>query len=462
MMARLCIASAGMILAAALLFMNPPEGLPPEGHRALALAVFVIPLFVVEIIPLSVAGLLLLLLFVLFRVVPPGVAFSGFTVPALWLVFSAFLLGGGMLRTGLARRVALTIIRMVGTSFSRVILGLLIIGFLLNFFIPSGNARVALLLPIALEIVSAFGLELKTRGAASLVLVTVLSAFFPGFALLTSNVPSLVHLGVIESIGGMSVSYGQWAYLHLPVLGVARLGMIYLAVRLLVWPKEAPVLQKDFLTEDAGRPVSPEERKLTVLLCIAVALWITDAVHGVKPAWIGMAAALAALLPKVGILREKDLPQFANLPLLLYLGSAFGLGTVLAATEVSRWAGEWIFRWIPLTQMGAGNQVAVVALITVFLAILTTHPAIPAILTPIVIAYGTEQGLNVNVLLMAQVLGLGISFFPYQMPPLIAAQGFGAYTNKQALRVMVPFGMMSALLVIPLTILYWKLIGFIP
>ena len=431
MMARLCIAFAGMILAAALLFMNPPEGLPPEGHRALALAVFVIPLFVVEIIPLSVAGLLLLLLFVLFRVVPPGVAFSGFTVPALWLVFSAFLLGGGMLRTGLARRAALTIIRMVGTSFSRVVLGLLIIGFLLNFFIPSGNARVALLLPIALEIVSAFGLELKTRGAASLVLVTVLSAFFPGFALLTSNVPSLVHLGVIESIGGMSVSYGQWAYLHLPVLGVARLGMIYLAVRLLVWPKEAPVLQKDF-------------------------------VHGVKPAWIGMAAALAALLPKVGILREKDLPQFANLPLLLYLGSAFGLGTVLAATEVSRWAGEWIFRWIPLTQMGAGIQVAVVALITVFLAILTTHPAIPAILTPIVIAYGTEQGLNVNVLLMAQVLGLGISFFPYQMPPLIAAQGFGAYTNKQALRVMVPFGMMSALLVIPLTILYWKLIGFIP
>ncbi len=74
-----------------------------------------------------------------------------------------------------------------------------------------------------------------------------------------------------------------------------------------------------------------------------------------------------------------------------------------------------------------------------------------------------KNGANpVNVLLMAQVLGLGISFFPYQMPPLITAQGFGAYTNKQALRVMLPFGIISILIVIPLTILYWKLIGFIP
>ncbi len=74
-----------------------------------------------------------------------------------------------------------------------------------------------------------------------------------------------------------------------------------------------------------------------------------------------------------------------------------------------------------------------------------------------------KNGANpVNVLLMAQVLGLGISFFLYQMPPLITAQGFGAYTNKQALRVMLPFGIISILIVIPLTILYWKLIGFIP
>ena len=83
-------------------------------------------------------------------------------------------------------------------------------------------------------------------------------------------------------------------------------------------------------------------------------------------------------------------------------------------------------------------------------------------LTPIVIAYGLDKGLDINVLVMAQVLGIGISFFPYQTPPMIMAQSFGAFTGQQSLRVVCIYGILSVLVVIPLTILYWKLIGFLP
>ncbi|MEE8109626.1 MAG: SLC13 family permease [bacterium] len=460
-MVRRLIAAAGIALPVLLLAFGKPEGLSPEGHKALALALFAIPFFVAEILPVSLTGLILLLLFVLFRVVPPRLAFSGFTAPAFWLVFSAFLLGGGMLRTGLARRTAFALIRALGDRFDRVLMGLCIVGFLLTFGVPSANARVALLIPIALEIGAAFGLKPMSRGSAALVLATAMSCFSPGFALITANVPNLVLVAVAESAAGISLSYGQWAYLHLPVLGIVRMILIFVTVRIFLWPKEIPVPQGDLLSESPVGPLSTEEWKMAGLFCIAVGLWATDFLHGLRPAWVGLGVAMVAMLPRVGVLKEKDMAQYINLPLLIYLGSIFGLGTTLAATGVGKWAGDYIFRWIPLAEMGDASQVAVLAGITTLLAILTTTPALPAVLTPIVIAYGLDQGLNVNLLLMAEVLGLSIAFFPYQTPPLVTAQGFRAFSGQQALRVLIPFALLSLAVTIPLTLLYWKAIGFL-
>jgi anion transporter len=460
-MFRRVLTWAGILLPIATLLWGPPPGLSVEGNKALALALFVIPFFVAETLPFSVTGLILLFLFILLRVVPPRVALSGFTAPAFWLIFSSFLLGGGMLRTGLARRMALGLIRLVGERFNQVLMGFCILGFLLPFGIPSGNARVALLVPISLEIGFAFGLKLQSRGFAALVLATTMSAFYPGFALITSNVPNLIHVGVIESVSSLHISYGQWAYLHLPVLGVFRVLMVYAVVRLFLWPKDVPVLQGDFVNDQPKTRLTPDEWKMVFFLSLAVGLWVTDFLHGLKPAWVGLGVALTAMLPGVGVLKEQDIRSI-NLSMLVYIASIFGLGTALSTTGVSEWAGKYIFRVIPLAEMGSSAQVAVLALITLSLAVLTTHPAVPAFLTPIVIAYGMDKGLDVNLLVMAQVLGIGISFFPYQTPPMVTAQGFGAFTGQQALRVLIPFGILSVVLVIPLTIFYWKLIGFLP
>ncbi len=171
---------------------------------------------------------------------------------------------------------------------------------------------------------------------------------------------------------------------------------------------------------------------------------------------------MATLLPGVGVLEKKDVVRCVNLPLLVYLASILALGRVLAATGVSRWVGEFIIRVTPLAEMGSNEQVAVVALITLSLAILTTQPAIPAVLTPIIVAYSMDHGLDVTRLVMAQVLGIGICFFPYQTPPMVNAQGYGAFTGRQVLRVLIPFAVLSVIGVIPLTILYWRWIEFLP
>ncbi len=461
-MIRRLIAAIGVVLPLGLFAMSPPQGLGPEGLKALALAVFAISFFVTETIPLAWTGFILLLLFVLLGVVPSSVAFSGFTSSAFWLVFASFLLGGGMLRTGLARRMAFAFIRVLGNRYGRVVMGFCVLGFLLSFGVPSGNARVALLIPIALEIAAAFGLPLKSRGCAGLALAVAMSAFFPGFALLPSNVPNLVHAGVIESVGGPTISYGLWAALHLPVLGMARVAMIYVVIRLFLWPKEVPVLKGESLRAGDAGPLSRDEWKMITWIGIAIGLWMTDFIHGVKPVWVGLGAAMATLLPGVGVLEKKDVVRCVNLPLLVYLASILALGRVLAATGVSRWVGEYIIRVIPLAEMGSNEQVAVVALITLSLAILTTQPAVPAVLTPIIVAYAMDHGLDVTRLVMAQVLGIGICFFPYQTPPLVNAQGYGAFTGRQVLRVLIPFAVLSVILVIPLTILYWRFIGFLP
>jgi len=79
----------------------------------------------------SLAGLVGCFLFWALGVVKFPVAFSGFANDTAWFLFGALLIGAIATRSGVARRIAYWIMLRLGATYPRVLLGLIITGFVI-------------------------------------------------------------------------------------------------------------------------------------------------------------------------------------------------------------------------------------------------------------------------------------------------------------------------------------------
>src|SRR5262245_29454968 len=121
----------------------------PAAQHAIAIAAFMIVLWATEAVDHALAGFMGVFLFWALGVAPFERAFSGFSNETPWFLCGAILIGSMAAKSGLAQRLAYTILARVGTSYSRLLLAFIVVDFLLTFLVPSGIARVTILASIA-------------------------------------------------------------------------------------------------------------------------------------------------------------------------------------------------------------------------------------------------------------------------------------------------------------------------
>jgi DASS family divalent anion:Na+ symporter len=109
-----------------------PLGIEPRAHGALAIGIFMILCWMIQVLDHGVSGILGCFLFWMFGIVKFDTAFSGFADTSPWFLFGAICFGlmGG--KSGLARRLAYLIMRGIGHSYPRLLLGLIVSNFLLT------------------------------------------------------------------------------------------------------------------------------------------------------------------------------------------------------------------------------------------------------------------------------------------------------------------------------------------
>ena len=152
----------GLILGAvallALLLMPTPAGLPVAGQRMLSILVFSVIIWMTEAVPYPVSAAIIMSLMAFMLGTAPDVAaptklmgtskgltmaLGGFANTAWALVAAALFLAVAMTKTGLDRRIALIVLSKMGAKTNRVLIGVIIVGLVLSFFVPSTTARVA-------------------------------------------------------------------------------------------------------------------------------------------------------------------------------------------------------------------------------------------------------------------------------------------------------------------------------
>jgi di/tricarboxylate transporter len=313
------------------------------------------------------------------------------------------------------------------------------------------------MLPIVLALAERLGFQHGSRGRAGMTLAVALGTLTPTFAILPASVPNLAMTGAAEAIYGLQISYSQYLALHFPVVGLVSLIALPVLI-VLLFPARIEPLAMD----GASAPISAGEGKLIAVLLVALALWATDSLHGIGPAWVSLGAGIVCLLPGLGVIAPHEGLRKLNFGPIVFLAGVIGMGAVVTHSGLGRLVGDALLRLLPLDQGGGLQRFASLVALGAGMGVVTTIPGQPAIMTALAGTLAKGTGWPLLTVVMAQVPSWALMMFPYQAPPLVVTMAISRLPVSSFLRLMLPFALFGWLVMVPLQYLWWRHLGYIP
>ncbi len=437
-----------------------PLGMEPRVQHALAITSFMIVAWITEALDHALTGMIGCYLFWALGVVKIDVAFSGFADDTAWFLFGAVLFGAMATKSGLARRLAYLVMLRVGSTYSLLLLGIIISDFLLTFLVPSGMARVVIMAAVALGLMEVFDVAPGSNiGRGMFLVLTYTAGLFDKMVI--AGAASITARGWIEKAGHVEVLYSRWFLAYLPLTVIT----ILVAWRLTLWlyPPEKPALPggthhlKEELTR-MGRWTAAEKKSVFLLL-LAVALWLTDFAHHISPALIGLGIGLLAVVPRIGVLDAEDLKRVNYLPV-FFVAAAVSMGKVLIATKALDVLTGALFAWMaPLVHSVYSSTLVLYWTAFVYHIFLASEVSMLGTSVPPLMNFAIQHGLNPLAIGMIWTFAAGGKLFVYQSAVMIVGYSYGCFNGRDVMRIGICLSIVESILLLVLVPFYWPLIG---
>ena len=429
--------------------------------RALGVTIFMLVMFITEAIPMGVTGLLGCWLFWTWARIPVAKAFSGFVVDTPWFVLGAVLMGLMAETTGLARRLAFNIISRLGSDYSRILLGMMVVNFLLTFLVPSGVAKTTILCAIAIGMIESYGMGKGSNIGKGLILaMTYLSGLFD--KTIIAGAATILARGLIEQFGKVQVLWGLWLIAFLPIALINIGASWYFILKL--FPPERKVLDggEEYCRLELRKmgPMTADEIRAMVILLLATAFWATDFLHHINASIIGLGAGLFGCLPLVGVLKREDFAK-ANYPVIIFTGGAITLGIVMADTGILKTLAAAMFKWMTPIMHSAAVPAGMFLYwyANLFHLFLANETSMVSATMPALMDLAIKNGFNPLTLGMIWGFAVEGKVFVYQSGTLVVGYAFGYFTTKDLFKFGLALFILESLLILAIIPVYWPLLG---
>jgi di/tricarboxylate transporter len=381
--------------------------------------------------------------------------FSGFATSGFWLLIGGLVVGAAIGITGLGDQVAQRIFARTGPSYVRAVWFLSLAGLGLGLLVPSAIPRVIVMMPITLALARAMGYAPGTRAHAGLAITAASMTLLPTFAFLPANLPTIVELGAIEALYGVTFTFGAFFLQQVPV-NLLRFVVIFV----LVLPLGRDAQARD-VPPVAHRPLSPAQRRLLALLLIAIALWATDVWHHIPPAWVALTAGMILLWPGFGVLPATAMKTDIDFSMAFFIAAVFCISAVVTQSGLGARLAD-IF--VPALHLGQGNGLRDLYALTGFsaaLSHLTTSPAAGVVLAPLAGSMAQATGWTISTIVMIHNIGYSTTALPFQSPPLLIAIAMAQIPVGLLTRICLLTTLIVTGLGVPLTWVWWQLLGVV-
>jgi L-tartrate/succinate antiporter len=447
--------AAPLLVWLVLLLVPRPPGLSPSAWRYFALFTSVIVSLILEPIPPAAAGLAGVCAAVSLGYVAPKPAdaikwgLSGFADGTIWLIFCALVISTAYEKTGLGRRIALSLVRSLGQSTLGLGYAVLLSDLAIAPLTPSNTGRSAgVIYPIVRGIPALYGSApgpTARRIGAYLMWTAFAATAVTSSMFVTALAPNLLAIGIVREEAGISITYSQWFLGFLPIgvpLALALPALVYL-----IYPPEVKTSHEvaAWAASELQRmgPLSWREAAMGVLVILAFLAWV----FGGK--WINPTTAVLAVVSLMVLTRILDWNDVVGnrsaWDTLIYFATLLTLADGLNRLGVVAWAASAVTR--PLA--GVPPLLAMIILVAFFFTVhyffasLTAHTIV---VLPALLSAGTlVSGMPVKVfaLLLVYAIGLMGVITPYATGPAPVYFGSGFIPRRDFWILGLVFGMIN-------------------
>ncbi|MEM9556949.1 MAG: SLC13 family permease [Acidobacteriota bacterium] len=469
----------------------------PLVARMAAVALLMAIWWISDAVPLAATSLLPLVLYPLLGIMSGKEVAPVYVNYVIFLFLGGFLIALAMERWNLHKRIALSIIGLVGGSPALLVLGFMIATAFLSMWI-SNTATAIMMLAIGLAVIRAeeesFGEPAVANLSIALLLGIAYSASAGGLATLVGTPPNLSLVRIFEltfpraADAGVSFSFGQWMLLALP-LSVLLLTTIWLLITQVFFRSPPELHLSSNTVESERRKLGALTREQAVILGVFVAtavLWVfrNDLTLGASfriPGWSNLltngdllddgtiAIAMALLLFLVPAKNRSpqapssgdhygtilDFSVFGRVPwhIILLFGGGFALAKGFQTSGLSVWVAQGFsgLEGTPIPIM-----IAAICFTLTFLTELTSNTATTEMTLPLLASIAVAAKIHPLLLMVPAALSTSCAFMmPVATPPNAIVFGSG----RLRIADMVKIGIVINLIGVALITLLFTLLG---
>lgn len=418
----------------------------PQTGKAIALIVFALVLWTTEIIPRTLAAMIILGLEPILSLLPVNHFMQSFGSPILWMFVATFIIGAAFQQSGVSELLAGLVLR-YSRSGPRLAANLIVLYGLAAIAIPNSLARVALLLPVV-EAIEMSGRFPHVR--RFLYLSLAYSSTVVGTLAMTSSNSSIYATGLLMTLLHHPVSYWQWIALFGPPDILILL--VIQTILYVKYPFETAPEQEISLM--APRRWTPQQGKLGLWALLTCLGWSVSEQIGLSVAYITFAAAIVMVVPRIGVISWTEGFQAIDWSTTLFLGATLTIPHVLQASHV---VPVMVSKAISFIGPGTVSLVLAVALTTfilrmvLFNAVTLTATELPLIAD---VSSHTHSGFMVLGVLTIAIASLGL-ILPVQSPGSVRIYALDQYSVREYTTTGLMISGVAVIILIVSALTYW-------
>ena len=415
--------------------------------------------WVLEPIHIAATSILPLAAFPLLGVLDEKAVAGAYGHPLVMLLMGGFMLSTAMTASGAHRRLAMGMVRLVGSGRRRLVLGFMLATALCSMWI-SNTATVLMMLPVALAALETDRAEGDPEAAAlasRLLLGIAWAASIGGMGTPVGTPPNIILMGVYTEATGVQVGFLDWMRLGLPVVMVLLPLAWWILVRDLRDGHTAKV--------PSSGPLRAHEARVLVIFALTALAWVTRTapgggwagaldLKGVEDATVAFAAlALLFTLPSgeaprvaagsgphaTGARSDRLLSwdEARQVPwgLLLLFGGGIAIARAFETSGLGAVIGEGLVGAAALPPLA---MTLAICLGVTFLTEVTSNTAITTLLMPVLAAAAAGAGIEPAMLMVPAAISASCAFM---LPVATAPNAIVFGTDRVPIRFMARRGL---------------------
>jgi sodium-dependent dicarboxylate transporter 2/3/5 len=473
---------SGAGLFALMLVLPPLPGLSEAAWMTAAVTVLMAVWWVSEAIPIPATALLPIVLFPLLGISSIGAATAPFANPIIYLFMGGFIIALAMEKSNLHKRIALNVIRIVGTKPHAIIAGFMLSSAFISMWV-SNTATALMMLPIALSVVHLVedkedmaNKTLQYNFSLCLVLCIAYGCNIGGIGTLIGTPPNALMAGYMLENYDVNIGFATWMMIGVPLV-IVSLPLVYLLLTRVLFPiklKEIPGGKELIESElrKAGSMSKAEKIVMWVFLFTAT-MWIApsllrefvpalrDSIPVISDTVVAIMGAMLLFLIPVNFKRGEfalGWEDTQRLPwdILVLFGGGLALAAGISSTGLAEWMGDamrGLDTWSSLALM-----VASLTLI-IFLTEITSNTATAAAFMPILASIALALNIDPLILVVPAAIGASCAFMlPVATPPNAIVFGSGFVSLPQMAKAGLSVNIMMIMVI---TVLMYLMMGWV-